>query len=58
MTAILTCSRATRDYGRSDIARSIRFHGADCVGFAAHWTALLVLRTLVALCLGGALTLA
>jgi MFS transporter, DHA1 family, multidrug resistance protein len=29
MTAILTCSPATRDYGRSDIARSVRFHGTD-----------------------------
>ena len=28
------------------------------MGFATHWVALLVLRTLVALCLGGALTMA
>lgn len=94
MTAILTCSPATRDYGRSDIARSVRFHGTDVstiesrlaaqrlgprpvvpvgqllvgqlvVGgmfcgaraLASHWITLLVLSTL-ALCLGGALTMA
>ena len=28
------------------------------MGFASHWVALLILRTLAALCLGGALTLA